>query len=530
MVENILSTYLLREETGVITLRAKQKIIQLHLEGNSERKITRMTGKARNTVRKYIKQFEESRHEDVQDLPITEEILKQPIYKKRKGKRSVLTEEIKTKLRGYIKDNQWKKDHYMSKQQMKMTDMHDKLLDEGHKISYTTVRNFVNNETSKTREVFIRRHAESGYEVEFDWGEIKLEIDQKLRVYYLAIFTLPYSNYRFARIYESQSMVCVLDVHVEFINHIGFIPKVFTYDNMRTVVKKFIGTEREITDSMIHLSNYYGFKIRLCQPRKGNEKGHVERSVDFIRRKAFSAVYSFQNLEEAGSHLVSVLEKLNNRPHHEHKISHHKLLVQEANQTKSVITPFDPADMTEARVTKYSTIVFKQNNYSVPEGHVGKYIKVKAGAKKIKLFVEGKLVAVHERCWGLHQWIMDINHYLKTFERKKGALAQSECLKQAPTKIKNIYYKYYIGKEKEFLELLLYLRENQNIDEVMGAIQQLKDIRLDYVSTERILFICEQSSSTQSDPLGADDITEQSESNTMAYAALFNQLEEVTSS
>src|SRR5690606_40905131 len=92
-----------------------------------------------------------------------------------------------------------------------------------------------------------------------------LEIDRTLKVYYLAIFTLPYSNYRFARIYESQSMVCVLDVHTEFIHHIGFIPKVFTYDNMRTVVKQFVGTERKITDSMVHLSNYYGFNIRLCQ-------------------------------------------------------------------------------------------------------------------------------------------------------------------------------------------------------------------------------------------------------------------------
>src|SRR5699024_123609 len=212
-----------------------------------------------------------------------------------------------TKLRCYIKDNLWKQEHYMSKQQMKIIDMHEQLLDEGYKIGYTTVRNFVNKETAKTKKVFIRKHAVAGYEVEFDWGEIKLEIDQKLKVYSLAVFTLPYSNYRFARIYESQSMPCVLDVHVDFINHIEFIPKAFTYDNMRTVVKKFIGTEREITDNMIHLSNYYEFKIRLCQPRKGNEKGHVERSVEFILRKAFSAVYSFQNLDEARSHLASEL-------------------------------------------------------------------------------------------------------------------------------------------------------------------------------------------------------------------------------
>src|SRR5690625_4739466 len=107
----------------------KQRIIQLHLEDVSEREISRKTGKARNTVSKYIKQYERSRHDNVQDLPITEEVLREPTYKKRKGTQKALTNNIKKKLRGYIKDNKWKKEHYMSKQQMKMTDMHEKLLD-----------------------------------------------------------------------------------------------------------------------------------------------------------------------------------------------------------------------------------------------------------------------------------------------------------------------------------------------------------------------------------------------------------------
>ncbi len=40
-------------------------------------------------------------------------------------------------------------------QQMKMVDMHEKLLKEGYSISYTTVRNFVNKDISKTSEVYI---------------------------------------------------------------------------------------------------------------------------------------------------------------------------------------------------------------------------------------------------------------------------------------------------------------------------------------------------------------------------------------
>ena len=46
----------------------------------------------------------------------------------------------------------------MAKQQMKIIDMHEKLLDMKYTISYTTVRNFINNEIQKKKEVYIRKH------------------------------------------------------------------------------------------------------------------------------------------------------------------------------------------------------------------------------------------------------------------------------------------------------------------------------------------------------------------------------------
>lgn len=511
----------------MIILKEKQNIIKLFLEGVSQREIAKRTNKSRNTVHKYIRSYEESKQVDIHNLPISEDIVKAPTYKKRIGKKKVLTEKIKQILRGYINENVWKRNHYMAKQQMKMIDMYEELVDAGYAISYTTVRNFVNKEVAKSREVFIRRHCEPGYEVEFDWGEIKLEIDGKIKSYSLAVFTLAHSNYRFAMIYQSESQVCVLDVHAKFIHHIDFIPEVFTYDNMRTVVKSFIGTEKAITDSMIHLSNYYQFKIRLCEPRKGNEKGHVERSVEFIRRKAFSAAYSFASLQEAEEHLSSTLQKLNGRYHHEHKVKHIKLMEDEKKVTRqAVLAPFDGAELIECQVDKYSTVMIKQNHYSVPEGHVGKYIKAKAGASYIKLFIDGDLVAEHRRKWGVHEWQMNIYHYLGTFQKKKGAIPQSECLRQAPTQIKNIYNTYYIGKEKEFIELLLYVKENNNLERVLEAVKELSAIRFDHVTTDRVLFICEQSTSSNKEMSLRDETMNQSINNMKAYADMFNQVDE----
>ena len=146
-------------------MKEKQTIIKLYLDGLSKRKIALLTKKSRNTVDKYIKEYERSKYEDVRDLPIAEDIVKPPTYKKRVGRRRVLSESIEVMLRDFIKENEWKKNHGMAKQQMKIVDMHEKLLEPGYSISYTTVRNFINEEVTKTKEVFIRRHAEPGYEV-----------------------------------------------------------------------------------------------------------------------------------------------------------------------------------------------------------------------------------------------------------------------------------------------------------------------------------------------------------------------------
>ncbi|NPC91241.1 hypothetical protein HOO54_02965 [Bacillus sp. WMMC1349] len=97
------------------------------------------------------------------------------------------------------------------------------------------------------------------------------------------------------------------------------------------------------------------------------------------------------------------------------------------------------------------------------------------------MFHDGQLIAEHIRNWGLHQWEMNIYHYLNTFQRKKGAIAQSQCFKQAPSHIKNLYMNHYIGKEKEFIELLHYVKETNQLDRVLEAVKQLTDIRLDYL-------------------------------------------------
>ena len=60
--------------------------------------------------------------------------------------------------------------------------------------------------------------------------------------------------------------------------------------------------------------------------------------------------------------------------------THHELMLEERAERAGSLTvaPFDPAELVELRVDKYSTVTYRQNHCSVPEGHVGEYIKLKA--------------------------------------------------------------------------------------------------------------------------------------------------------
>ncbi|WP_427339587.1 hypothetical protein [Caloranaerobacter sp. DY30410] len=52
-----------------------------------------------------------------------------------------------------------------------------------------------------------------------------------------------------------------------------------------------------------------GFRHRFCNARSGNEKGYVERGVEYIRRKVFSREEAFGSIEEANKYLQERLIK-----------------------------------------------------------------------------------------------------------------------------------------------------------------------------------------------------------------------------
>lgn len=451
-------------------LEKQQIIISYYRQGISQRQIAKTLHISRKTVKKYILQYKEERDQSGDE----QGIVLPPKYDTSSRSKIKLTDSVIEYIERCLEKNDQKRSTGWAKQCMANTDIHEALIKNGYDIGYTTVCNYVRQYRQKQQAVYIRQTYDPGSQVEFDWGYVKLKIGGKQKNLMLAVFTLAYSNHRWARLFYRQDMPSFLQAHVLYFNQINGIPKQVVYDNMKTAVAKFTirQSDKKPTQDLLRISTYYQFDFRFCNAGKGNEKGHVEKSVEYVRRKSFCDVDGFCSLDDANQHLDNIVRDLNSRCVKRKKTSiKEDLLLEHKHFAHLPVTDYDIAVVQSYKMDKYHTISVDTNQYSVPESVTDPTVNVKVFPAHIHIYDStNKCVARHQRLHAKYEWVINIDHYWKSLHVKPGALPHSTAMKQAPPLLKEVYYNYYHTIPKVFIELILYCKQNKiTIEELMEA-------------------------------------------------------------
>ena len=487
----------------MITLGTKYEIIiAAYREGETVRSISRRLEVHRKTVRKYIEEYEkqlvelniaEGVHER---RSIIEELIKAPKYRVSGRVAYKATDEVTEKVRIMLNENEEKVKTGRRKQQMKAIDIHKHLKDSGCDISYPTVARMIRSEKNYSNESFIKQEYEYGEVCEFDWGEVKLSIGgEEYKKYNMAAFATAKGFRIKAYIFEKQDTQSFLEAHAEYIEDAGGVYKTMVYDNMKVAVKRFVGrNEKEPTEALLKLSLYYGFRFRFCNVRRGNEKGHVERSVEVARRASFAYKDKFESIEEVNEYLGKKCDELNNKARDFNGgKTPEDMFAEEKKYLLEKKTKYECGEKKEARVDKYSTILINTNHYSVPEEYNGKMVDVIIYSNKLYAYYDGVKVAEYDRAVGTGKWKLTLEHYLKTLSRKPGALKGSLVLKQSEEGFAEVYKKYFSDKPKEFVELVSYMKEKEKkIDDILKSIATIERITPFDVSKDKIISICDK--------------------------------------
>jgi transposase len=482
----------------VIKLNDKANILIKHfVEGQSIRKISRESEFSRNTIRKYIRDHDEK----LQDLDkaksrdeiltLIESLVETPEYDSSNRNKYKMNEAIKKDIAYCIRENKKRRATGRRKLQRKKIDIHEYLLGKGHDISYSTVCNYIRNTyENAAKEAYIKQLYHEGESLQFDYGEANLEIAGKNKTLNMALFTTGFGFHHYGKFYANKKMTSFLDAHVKAFENFNGVYHEVVYDNLKQAVKRFVGpSEKEATEDLVKLSLYYGFKYRFCNAYRGNEKGKVEKGVDFVRRRIFSQKTSFESIEEANAYLAAGLKRLNSmkKAKLDNK-SPYELWQQEIPYLLPLKPPYEACREKECRVNKYSFVTFEQNKYSVPDHLVGRFVNSRIYSDYIKIYYNDELVAKHQRIYEVHKCSIEIEHYLLTLKRKPGALKNSLAFHQMAPDLKEIYelyYDNYTRKTKEFIELLELVSE-KGLDEIKGAIETLSKNKKSMVTTANI--------------------------------------------
>jgi transposase len=424
------------------------RIVDLYDLYGSYRRVSRELGISRNTVKKYV-----HRVKDVQN-GLADEIL--PKDRKIVQLPRVMTDEVRQKIHDHLDSNL----KLPRKQRLTAKRIWELLIKDGHKLGYTTVKDEVARwkRLNSHREVYILQEPRVGHRAEFDWGEVQLCIGGVWQKIYLAVFVLTFSLYRFARLYTRSSHLEVIHAHNEFFHEIGAVPEKIFYDRMAAV---YDSSTRKLNETFLDYSMHSGFQICICNPASPHEKGTDEESVGYIRRATFGERSSFESFEEAKEWLVGRLAEINTNPvYRRSQVPADGLALERAQMKPLPSLEYESYDLRRAAISRYSLVKCDGNFYSVPDTYRPRQITLKVLVDQIDLLDGDRVVASHRRLTGTQRYSLDITHYIKTFNRKPGAITNSKVLAQSDEQIQDLFNQYYRDDPKQFLSILDLIRES----------------------------------------------------------------------
>ena len=188
--------------------------------------------------------------------------------------------------------------------------------------SYRTVCNFVkewrNDHGTNTPDTGYERLEHPPGEAQVDFGVMEAVEDGKTRDIKLLIMSFPFSNAAFFEPLPSENQECFLEGMQHLFHQIGAVPKKIRIDNLTPAVKKTRSKteEAELTDDYYRFQHTYGFDTQVCNVRKGNEKGHVEKKVGYIRYNFFSVPPIITGLDDLSQQLQAFSKKDHERLHY----------------------------------------------------------------------------------------------------------------------------------------------------------------------------------------------------------------------
>ena len=282
--------------------------------------------------------------------------------------------------------------------------------------------------------VYLPLEFEPGEDGQVDWGEAQVILAGKQVTVQIFVLRLCYSRKIFVMAFPTQKQECFYAGHVAAFDYLGGIPRRLSYDNLKTAVKRVLqGRNRQQQERFILFRSHYLFESHFCTPGAGHEKGRVENGVGYTRRNFMTPLLEADTFADLNEQLRQACLQDDQR-----RVDRQPQTIGEAWQKERSLLrtlplhAFDYCREVTARLNGYSQVEVDTNRYSVPTDRATAHMRVKLYPFQIKIYRpdEKEAMAVHARCYGHHQDILEPLHYLPLLAQRPGALNHAKPIRQ----------------------------------------------------------------------------------------------------
>ena len=300
----------------------------------------------------------------------------------------------------------------------------DKIRASGYDGGRTILYEYVFKLRTKQKPAFVPLEMLPGEQAQVDWGHCgTISCGQHKRKLYVFCMTLSYSRYSYLEFTVSLDMDTFLAAHIHAFDFFQGIPKSILYDNLKSVVSTRISNEITFNARHFDFASFYGFSPRVCNIRKANEKGRVERMIQYIKNN-FLNRGPFENFEQIKFEGKNWLLTVANKRLHSvtRKIPEEAFVMEEKPLLlKLPLNGYDYSKPYPLPVTNECLVHFQTNKYSVPSDYAHQTVTLKSTTQEIRIYYDNQMIALHSRCYDKFQLIKNPDHYKALLEKKRRA-------------------------------------------------------------------------------------------------------------
>ena len=268
-------------------------------------------------------------------------------------------------------------------------------------------------------------------QTDFTWAtELAITILGQAFVHMLCVFTLPYSNWRWATVCLSESIAALRKGVQRALFQLGRVPAYHQTDNSTAATHRIpdgrsvVATDgkRPFNEDYVAMMRHFGMTPRTTKVGEKEQNGDAEASNRVLKRALEQALLlrgsrDFESVDAWQAFIDDVVRKGNRAQGR--RVAEDLAAMRELDVDK--LPDFVEEDVL---VSEWSTVRIKHCSYSVPSRLIGTWVKVRIFEDRIVVRYAGKDELDCERLRGRHQRRIDYRHVIWSLVQKPGGFAR----------------------------------------------------------------------------------------------------------